>query len=87
MKLKYDEPLSKFAFNFDLRHYIKGGCKQRRCDKAKTPSDKVGRCTLKADQCCVEHAWLERLKLTHARERDASACIIRRHQVFAMPPV
>ena len=25
MKLEYDEPLSNFAFNFNLRRYAKGG--------------------------------------------------------------
>ena len=25
MKLQYDEPLSNFAFNFNLHHYTKGG--------------------------------------------------------------
>jgi hypothetical protein len=24
LKLRYDEPLSNFAFNFNLRHYIEG---------------------------------------------------------------
>jgi len=30
LKLKYDEPLSNFAFNFNLRHYIKHRMNERR---------------------------------------------------------
>jgi len=37
-----------------MRRYTQGGCKERRCDKAKTPSDKVGRCTLKPIESCFK---------------------------------
>ena len=34
LKLKYDEPLSNFAFNFNLRRYIKATQASRKAKKA-----------------------------------------------------
>ena len=41
MKLNYDEPLSSFAFNLNLRRYMKGDADLH---------DEVGRCRLTASK-------------------------------------
>ena len=48
LKLKYDEPLSKFAFKFNLRRYTKFASSSDEDEDDDKEDDEVGRCRFTA---------------------------------------
>jgi hypothetical protein len=57
LKLKCDELLSSFAFNFNLRRYTKEAAADQAAAEAK-----AGRCWLKLVETSVESTWFSALE-------------------------
>ena len=67
LKMKCDEPLSNFAFKFNLRLYILSFVNRNRGKIIENPihGDEVGRCRLTVSNLCKKCLWLHRLKLQY----------------------
>jgi hypothetical protein len=76
LKLKYDELLSTFIFNFNLRRYSMD---------AGFDGQMSATVAVAAGVAGFDSIMVGRCRLTE-RERDASACM-RRHQASALAPV
>jgi len=58
LKLRYDGPLSNFAFKFNLRRYIQAEGKALR----KAEEDKVGRCRLTVSKTMLKAPMISALE-------------------------
>ena len=61
----FDEVLSSFAFNMNLRQYSAVWRQALLFSPDMMISSEVGQCKLKVFQSCVESAWFQRLKLKY----------------------